>query len=295
MIGKIPSCSRAERPVSKRLCAIVLTGLANLVFSFAVQGHGDLHEQIVAVTGSISADPENAVLFHKRGELHRAHGDYPEALRDYAQAQKLSPALHVVYLSRGRALFESGEFARALVPLNAFMSKEPNHIEARWLRGRLLAKLGNRDEAELDFKKVLNATSEPSPEQFIERAQNLEQAGRDELAKTVIIEGIQRLGPLITLELEALDLELELKEFDAALRRVNALLETAERKESFLVRKAGIYEQMGDKQRAEDFYEKALGAIAALPERQRSVKSTIHLEEQIRIRLKELGSTKQLN
>ena len=72
------------------------------------RAHGDLHEQIVAVTRLLEREPRSAALFHKRGELERAHRDYAAAFQDYDRALELDPALDVVHLSRGRALLETG-------------------------------------------------------------------------------------------------------------------------------------------------------------------------------------------
>src|SRR5262245_38378375 len=87
--------------------------------------HGDLHEQINAVTKQIDADPSNAVLYHKRGELERAHGDYTAAFADYDRAEKLDPELDVVQFSRGRSLLESNRADEAVISLSKFLALHP--------------------------------------------------------------------------------------------------------------------------------------------------------------------------
>ncbi len=265
----------------KPLLAIVIC----LLMQGSLLAHGDLHNQITQLTKQLEAEPKNAVLYHKRGELHRAHGEYLEALADYTAAEKLDPKLDVVLLSRGRVLSESGKFASALKALDEFVSRHPDHIEARWLRGRVLARLNRRDEAEKEFVGVIAATEEPSPEQIIERAQNLEQAGRVEYALSSVNAAMKRVGSLATLEMEALNLELQLKRYDDVLMRLNRLIAGAQRKETYLARKADVLRQAGKSEMAQRCYAEALQAIVALPENQRHVKSTIKLEEEVRRQL----------
>jgi tetratricopeptide (TPR) repeat protein len=191
----------------------------------------------------------------------------------------------VVFLSRGRALSESKNFTGSVDALNTFLSRNPNHVEGRWLRGRALASLGRREDAEKDFAQVLASPGEVSPEQFIERAQNLRQAKRNEAASAVLADGLKRLGSLITLEMAALDLEVEMHRYNEAIRRLDGLLDKADRKEAYLVRKADLFRTMGDKSNAHENYARALQAIVALPAQQRNLKSTLKLEQEARERL----------
>ena len=256
-----------------------------LLLEGSLLAHGDLHNQIAQITKQLEGEPKNAQLYHKRGELHRAHGEYSEALADYAVAETLDPKLDVVFLSRGRALSESDDFASSLKALDRFLARQPDHVEARWLRGRVLGRLNRRDEAEKEFAHVIAATDEPSPEQIIERAQNLEHAGRIDDALVTINTGIQKLGNLVTLEMEGLDLELQLKRYDDAIKRLDNLIARADRKESYLVRKAEVLHKAGKDELAQRCYADALEAIVALPENKRRLKSTIKLEEEVRRQL----------
>ncbi|HSF15825.1 MAG TPA: hypothetical protein VLK65_09750, partial [Vicinamibacteria bacterium] len=65
-------------------------------------GHADIEIRIADLTKKIEADPANAELYLKRGELHRVHEDWESALADYRRAAELDPALITVHLARGR-------------------------------------------------------------------------------------------------------------------------------------------------------------------------------------------------
>jgi tetratricopeptide (TPR) repeat protein len=244
--------------------------------------HGDLHQQIVALTAKLREQPANALLYHKRGELHRAHGEYRAAFADYERAEKLDPELHVVHLSRGRALAETRRFAEAKQSLTRFLQVQPEHAEAHLLRGRAHASLGEREQAEADFQRTIAETSEPTPDQFVERAENLDAAGRPADALRVLEEGLQKLPGLVVLQLAAMELELKLMRFDAALSRVNGLLAQAPRKEALQAQKADILERAGRGQDARVAREEALATIAGLPDAKRKLVSTKTLEQELR-------------
>jgi hypothetical protein len=254
--------------------------------------HGDLHEQIVRLTAQLSLEPNNAVLRHKRGELHRAHGDYTSALQDYALAEQLDPELTVVHLSRGRALLEMSRHAEARVALDAFLGRESRHVEGLLLRARARARLAERTpvstqaarlrhEADQDYAAALTHSRDPLPDLFLERAENLDAAGEPARALEVLAQGMGRLGSLIVLEQAALALERRLARYDAALQRIDRLLAQAERKESWLSVRAEVLDSAGRPQEAAWARAGALTLIAALPAGKRALASTRELERRL--------------
>jgi tetratricopeptide (TPR) repeat protein len=259
------------------LCAAALL----LALCPRARAHGDLHEQIQALSAQLRADGGNAVLFHKRGELYRAHRDYTAALADYARAERLDSGLAVVQLSRGRALLELGRPAPARAALSAFLRSQPDHAEALLLRARCQARLGAHAAAELDFERALDQLADPLPDLFLERAENLREAGRPEPALAVLELGIQSLGPLVTLESAALELELRLARFDAALARVDAMLAQAPRPEQLLARRAEVLQRAWRSEEACAARGQALAALAQLPTSKQRLPSTRELQHRL--------------
>jgi tetratricopeptide (TPR) repeat protein len=251
--------------------------LAAALLAARASAHGDLHEQIEAVSAALRSDPSNAVLVHKRGELYRAHCDYKAALADYARAERLDPGLSVVQLSRGRALLEWGRAAPARAALTSFLREQPDHAEALLLRARCQARLGARTAAELDFQTALRVLADPLPDLYLERAENLRAAGRVEPALAALEQGIARLGPLVTLQNAALGLELRLARFDAALARLDGMLAEAPRPEQLLAQRAEILQRAGRGEEACAARAQALGAIAQLPPAKQRLPSTREL------------------
>jgi hypothetical protein len=93
----------------------------------------------------------------------------------------------------------------AKISLDRFLAKNPDHTEALITRARTLAKLTNRLAAAQDYTRALARATEGKPEIYLERAQALAAEGKDHLDDALkgLDEGIQKLGPLVTLQLYA--------------------------------------------------------------------------------------------
>ena len=97
----------------------------------------------------------------------------------------------------------------------------------------------------------------------------LAEDGGDGLTRALhsLDEGIVRLGPIVTLELEAIEVELRLNRYDAALARVDRISAQTPRKDSWLARRGAILERAGRLDEAHAAYRAALDAATSQPER----------------------------
>jgi predicted Zn-dependent protease len=267
----------------------MVLGLAACValLPFSTLAHEGLHEQIVAITAKIKRDPKNAALYLQRGELHRLHRDWTRAAADYDHASRLQPNLTIVDLARGKMLFESRRFQQAKFVLDRFLRQQPDHVEGLVTRARVLGKTGARLEAARDFTQALALAPAPEPELYLERAQVL--AGDEQYIQEALRgldEGIKRLGPLVTLELAAMDLELRRNNYEAALTRLDMITANSERKEAWLVRRGEILKAAGRNEEARDAFNAALVAIESLPPERRQNRTIIALQLRARSALK---------
>lgn len=263
-------------------------GAAFLALTLAVQtpAHEGLHEQIAAVTAQIKRDPKNALLYLKRGELHRLHRDWDLAFADYGRAERLNPRLDEVNLGRGRTYFEADKPQQARVWLDRFLSASPDHVDALITRARILVRLNLFIPAATDYSLAIAKLAKPKPEYYIERAEAHVAGGRNEEALGGIDEGIRRLGPIVTLQLFAIDLQVSLKSYDAALLRLEQIAAQSPRKESWLARRGEILRQAGREGEAQQAFKAALTAIEALPPVHRTKEATVALERRVRAALK---------
>ena len=258
-----------------------------LLLATLATAHGGLHEQIAEVTALIKRAPLNATLYLKRAELYRLQQNWRRAEADYNQAARLQPGLAVADLARGQMLFEAGRPKPAKVALDRFLISQPEHLEALVTRARVLVKLGQRVEAAQDFTAAISLASTPQPELYIERARSLAGAPGSNIdnineALRGLDEGLTRLGPLVTLQLYAVDLELRLKSYDKALARLETVAAQSPRKETWLFRRGEVLLLAGRNTEAHTAFASALAALESLPLRRRRTRAVADLEVRLR-------------
>lgn len=257
---------------------------ANLSLPRIAMAHGPLHEQIAEMTKLIAQFPDSAELYLWRGELYRHHLDWPEALADYQLADRLNPNLAAVHLCRGKMFFDADRLDEAKAALDKFLARKPDDGEGMLTRARVLAGLGKQLQAAQEYTVAIEHLPIPHPEYFLERAQAFAGAGADhaEAALRSIDEGIQRLGPLVTLQLFAIDLEIARRQFDAALSRLDLIIAQSARKEKWLCRRGEILRMAGRLEEARLVFASAIKEIEALPVSRRRTKAIAELEKRLR-------------
>jgi len=272
-----------------------LVGLAaaTLALPNPVLAHGDVHGQIVEITQQIEKSPGNSELYIKRGELHRTHQDWDAAQADFDRAFALNPRLDVIDFAKGRLFLEASWPLSAKVSLDRFLSKYTNHVEALVIRARTLAKLERRLEAAADYTHAINVSTESRPELYFERAQVLAGEGGPYSKEAIrgLDDGMKKLGPLVTLQLCALDIEVKQKQYDDALKRLEGLTAKSPRKETWLARRGEILQEAGRKSEAREAFNAALQAMETLPPARRNVPAMIDLQKHLREELDKLKQT----
>jgi predicted Zn-dependent protease len=254
-----------------------------LCSTLAGLGHGDMHLQIQEVTKELEKQPRNAALYLKRGELFRAHGDMDSAHADLERVAALEPKMEVLPLARGRLFYEANWPQSAKIALDYFIRGHTNHVEALALRARCLVKMGQRLDGVHDYTRAIAAAADPQPELYLERAQALNDEGPDYYPEAVkgLEEGMIKMGPLVTLQLYAIDLEVKQKKYDSALSRLDKASAASPRKETWLARKGEILQTAGRTDQASDAFRAALKAISQLPDTRRNVPAMQELQKRI--------------
>ncbi len=262
----------------------IIAALIVLVFVSGglARAHEDLDLQIKAVTREIEREPKNALLFLRRGELHRFHQDWPAAKADYKRAADLAPDLAAVDLALGKMWVGAGDGKLAREPLDRFLTRHPDHAEATLYRARALVLTGERRAAVAHFTKAISLFDEPRPEHYLERAETLAAEGRDEEAVRGLDEGIRKMGPLITLQIRAIELEVAGGRYEGAVARVDRVLSSSERKDTWLARRGEIQLQAGRPKEGREAFAAALAAMETLHPRQRNARATKDLEKRVR-------------
>lgn len=278
----------AAGPIIAALLLLVCLAPVSAAF-----GHEAIQQQISELNSRIASHPREAPLYLTRGELHRLHGDWPAATRDYERAREIDPGLEAIDLCIGRMHLDAGHPDRAIEPLSLFLKKRPDHADALAMRARALSILGRKHDAVVDYTRAITAHSRrtsPDPDLFLERARALAASPAPLLVDALsgLDEGIRTLGPVVSLEFEAVDLEVRLGRFDAALARLERLAALSARKESYLVRRGALLESASRPDEARQAYADALRAIATLPTQRRATRAVSVLETTARAGLARL-------
>jgi predicted Zn-dependent protease len=262
-------------------------GLVFMFLPLALWAHADLQIQIDALSSQISQNPHNANLFLRRGELYRIHEEWDAAESDFNTASQLDPHLSAVLLARGRMLLAAGKPKSAIQVLDQFLLKTPTDPQALITRARAFKELGNECDAAKDFTFAIEQLSLPAPELYLERAEALASLGEGHISKAIVglDEGIEKLGPVVSLQGLAIELDLRRKNYEGALERVDGVIQKSLRKEKWLSYKGEILEEARRPEEAQKTFREALRAIESLPPNRRRIPATRKLEAQVRSRI----------
>lgn len=239
------------------------------------RAHGDAHLQIAELDLQIRTNSTNPALFLRRGELCRLDGNWTNALADLDRAAALDPKLDGVLLERGRVYFDAGQPERATNFLSQFLQRNPTNAIAHLIRARTYLWIAHTPQAIEDYDAAIRFSPSPGPDLFLERASAHRSLGESGLERALggLVEGIQIHGPIVSLEMAALDLEVELKRWESALKRLDRISATAPRRDRWLMRRAEILESSGRASEAMEAWKDARREFQSLPERMQTSKA----------------------
>jgi len=129
----------------------------------------------------------------------------------------------------------------------SFLELEPGHPAGHEARARALLGLGRPLDAARECDLVVAQHPVPNPEHYLERAGAFAAAGDSHLDEAVrgIDEGIAAIGPIVTLERAAIDLDMRRGATEAALVRLDRIMEHSTRRETWLALRGELLRRMG--------------------------------------------------
>ena len=253
-----------------------------MVASFAL-GHGDTHEQIKQLDALLEKNPDHVASLLERADIHRTHRNYCDALDDLNRVRLLSPSNDTVHYLIGITLFHKGDLNEAKTALHIFNRRSPNSP-----RGYLaLAKVHTQQRQYLKaahaYELSIKNQSKPVPNDYLARAHAYVEAGKPYLAQALdgLEEAIDVIGPLITFQRLAIEIELAQGNHQEAITRIDGILRDMDRKETWLVKKARVFTSMGRDEEAREQYLLAKRAIELLPQRTKSSPSIRALQKTV--------------
>ena len=200
-----------------------------LFLLLASRGPASAHEPdevaIADLTAHLSAarSPAHALLV--RAELHRAAEHWDEAAADLADARALDPAAPMLDLCEAVLAFERGRAAESVPAFERYVARVPSDGKAHAWYARALQSLGRSVEAAAQYDSALAHMPRPEPGLVLSRAALADSLTGAAAALAEVERGLARIGPSLSLELSAVDLEARLGRTEAALARLDRLQE----------------------------------------------------------------------
>jgi tetratricopeptide (TPR) repeat protein len=270
--------------------ALVL--IAGLTLLAARSGaHGVAHERIAALTASIDRTPANMAAVIERADLYREIGEFSLALADYDRALRLDPAWSGAHLGRALVLIERDDFCGALAAADTFLVRAPDVARAWRIRAQALIGLHHAAEAIDALDRAIRLADPPPPDDYIDRARMLASLGDSHLDEAIagLDAGLTRVGPAVTLQHLAIDLERRRGTFDAALARLDGIRAQYARSEAVLDLRGDILAQAGRRHEAAAAYHDALRAIEERRLQSRTTPASERLHADLLRKLETMG------
>jgi len=281
-------------PVIKRSWIITVIAAVLAVTTWHVPqsfAHGALHERIAEVRTRLSSHPADLALHIELIDLCCRHGDWSDALAGIQTLEELAGPTPPIDFFRGQAFLGLHRFPEAKNALDRFLATEPTHAQALAVRARVHRALKATDASLSDYRASLQAATVWDRDLVQEVADVLAATNHSEEALRVVTQGLEKLGAYPSLLTRALELEIALGRFNAALTRVDVLQKTAPRPEPWMAERASILALAGRTAEARDSWEALLTHLAALPNLDRGSAPMMRLSERAHAALRDLTAS----
>ena len=244
----------------------MLIAIVNVAGAGNALAHGDLHGVIDRLTIQLASDPRSVSLLLRRAEMHRLHHAFEQSDADFARALVLEPANPDARWMRARARLEGGQPDKALAELDAFVGEHPSNPSARLTRARALTALGRIADAAVEYGEALRQLQQPEPDHYFELFRAERSAGVDPRKRLATVNAaLSRTGAVPSLEDAALDVEIEIGDYDAALARLDRRAAGAPRQENWQFRRGQVLKLAKRDAEAAAAFTQCLAAIESLP------------------------------
>lgn len=261
---------------------LLTIALGMLIIPPLAMAHGGLEHDIVALDRTLSVHPGSIPALLHRADLLRLQGEFGRALQDLERVERLQPASPEAAWVRARIMVDQRREAAALADLDRWLEAHPEHLAALSLRARVHAFVGDADQAVRDYSLAILHSRPADPELFTARAEIQQAQGRSAEALAGLEQGMNQLGPLLSLQIPALELELSMGREANALERMGHIIAGVPRKEGWLARRAELLERLGRRDDARRDWLAAVAACKALPSAQRNSRAIQMLLERAR-------------
>jgi tetratricopeptide (TPR) repeat protein len=263
----------------------VLLVAGGLLALAPARAHGAFHDRLRELAAALEANPRDARLHFELARIFCQHEDWLFALAAADSADEFQPHAFPTDLLRGEIALGRGDPAKARAALNRHLAANPSSPRALVLRARARAALADAAGAIADYRAALRADARPEIDHVREAAAALARQGDRAEAADALARAIATFGPDPALLGQALEIEVAVGRFAAALARVDALQAAAPRPEPWLARRAQILAQAGNPGAARAAWIALQRHLEALPTLERGSSPMRALADQARAAL----------
>ncbi len=121
-----------------------------------------VQSQIVKLTDSIQANPENIQMLLRRSKIYAQQKLYPSAIKDMERANKLKPNDETINLLLCEYNWRNNSFDNMVKPLNYLMGLKATPLNAFFYRAQLKLSQKKYDEALKDMNRYIDSKGENS-------------------------------------------------------------------------------------------------------------------------------------
>jgi tetratricopeptide (TPR) repeat protein len=246
----------------RRLAALCATLVLAPSLAFAHAGVEVLDE---STRTEVAKHPESADAHIARARVLQMKGEWDGALEELEAAAARGADPDAIGEQRAMVYLDAKFPRMAKVEIDRVLARRPDAYGLLFERGRAWLAIGDANAAARDFGEAIAKGPRPTPEQVIARRDALVSVGKKDEAIRALDEGMTRVGQVVSLVLPAIDLEVELGRYDAALARLDRLSAGAPPNPLWQIRRADILEQAGRKAEARAEYANTLATIDARP------------------------------
>ncbi len=236
-------------------------GLLGVLLAVVAGAHPGIHEQEREADAALAENPENPDTHLSRGRIHTEKREWDAALASYSRARRLGAAQYRVALLEGTAYLDAGWPQMAKECFAGILETAPNDPAAHLGRARAWMKLDHAHEAAKDYAVAVATLPSLQPGYVLEYRDALIAADRPGDAIVALDAGIARLGQVPALQLAAVDAQVDAKQYDDALRRLELLLVTSPGHPAWSARRGEVLERAGRTEEARLAYADALAHI----------------------------------
>lgn len=239
-----------------------------VLLPLVLSGHPDPRHTMGEIEAHLAQSPNDPELLRQKAGVYLDVNQPEEAAKVSALLLQLGPEDPENLLVEARITLAKGEKDSAAAKARAIVAKHPKH-ELAW---RFLATTeelaGHRDEAIAAMRTHLDLSTHPGPGDVLTCAAWLQEGGTAsdlDAAIAILDQGLARIGCLTGLHHKAIEIELGLERYDAALRRIDALTARFRPSVDLSLRRAEILERAGRFKEAAAACDDALAMLDILP------------------------------